>query len=123
MPLPVGVPNYPLLFKHMVLAIYKGGRVVGTPKQRMADSIEIALSQLKKYEYITEDSSKSRITLTTKGVKKNQTHLKEADKNPKTKLFDSLYTQLVSENQTTVTAQVGGLPSGLMVGGKPFKKL
>ena len=117
------VPNYPLLFKHMVLAIYKSGRLIGPPKQKMEDSIKIAMSQLKEYGYILEVSTEARILLTSKGVQKNATHLKEHDKNAKTRLFDSLYTQLVANDKTTPTAKPGGIPASTKIDGKPFKKL
>jgi hypothetical protein len=122
MPPPIGVPNYPLLFKHMVLAIYRGKSLTGTPKQKLDDAFKIALSRLKEYGHAYEKSTEAQVLLTSKGVRQNGIHLKEEDKRAKTLLFDKLYLQLRAEDKERPSKQ-GGLPPNLEIDGKPVKKL
>lgn len=119
---PVGVPNFPLLFKHMVLAIYKGGSIKGTPRQKLDASFKIALAQLKEHGHVYEKSSEAQVLLTSKGVRQNNSHLKEGDKRGKTRLFDALYIQLRGEDKDRAS-KPGGLSPSLRVDGKPVKKL
>ena len=116
------VPPYPVLFRHMVLAIFVADRL---PRARPANSknkipvrsspnensfdptkfnaaMDIALAQLKKYRMITEASSREQITLTSYGRERDSQHRREQGGAVKTKRFDKFYVQLLVENRKRV---------------------
>lgn len=109
------VPNYPALFKHMVLAIFTERKL---PRTRPAQSrnkipvqsspnrsgldptkfdaaMDIALAQLKKYKMITEQSNRALIVLTAYGRETDAKHTREQASRIKTNKFDDYYKQLV----------------------------
>lgn len=122
------VPNYPVLFKHMVLAIFTQRDL---PRSRPAHSknkipvksspnkdnfdptkfnaaMDIALAQLKKYGMITERSSRTSVTLTAYGRERESVHRREAAAATKTRRFDKFYQQLLVEGRHRVNKTVIG---------------
>lgn len=116
------VPPYPVLFKHMVLAIFLEADL---PRQRPPFSrnkipvrsspskdnfdptkfnaaMDIALAQLKKYGMITEKSSRAGIQLTSKGRERESVHKKEPRGATKTRRFDKFYEKLLIEGKKRV---------------------
>lgn len=116
------VPDYPLLFKHMVLAIFVGADL---PRSRPAHSknkipvksspnkdrfdptkfnaaMDIALAQLKKYGMISERSSREKIQLTSYGRERESVHRRESGSATKTRRFDKFYTLLLIEGRKRV---------------------
>lgn len=116
------VPQYPVLFKHMVLAIFLEGNlsrarpahsrnkipVKSSPNKDGFDptkfnaAMDIALAQLKKYGMITEKSSRAGIQLTSKGRERDATHKKEPQGATKTRRFDKFYEKLLIEGKKRV---------------------
>lgn len=120
------IPNYPVLFKHMVLAIFTERDL---PRARPAHSdnkipvksspnrdnfdptkfnaaMDIALAQLKKYGYITERSSRQQIMLTSAGRTRESVHIKERMGATKTRRFDKFYRLLLIEDRHRVNKRV-----------------
>ena len=120
------VPNYPVLFKHMVLAIFLHADL---PRARPANSrnkipvksspntdnfdptkfnaaMDIALAQLKKYRMISEASSREAITLTSYGRETDAKHHREQGGATKTKRFDKFYVQLLVEKRKHVNKAI-----------------
>lgn len=120
------VPNYPVLYKHMVLAIFLKGDL---PRARPANSrnkvpvrsspnkdnfdptkfnaaMDIALAQLKKYRMISEASSREAISLTSHGRETDSKHRREQGGATKTKRFDKFYVQLLVEGRKRVNKAV-----------------
>lgn len=118
-----GVPDFPLIFKHMVLAIFVKNDL---PRQRPPQSrnkipvrsspnkdgfdptkfraaMDVALAQLKKYGIITEKSDPARIVLTSYGRQKDNAHRKEPAGRTKTRRFDKYYTLLLNEGRKKVS--------------------
>jgi len=118
----ITIPDYPALLKHMVLAIFVSNRL---PRQRPAFSknkipvrsspnkdafdptkfnaaMDVALAQLKKYQMITEKSSRTLVTLTAKGRDRDNAHKREPGSRTKTRRFDKLYIQLIIEGKKRV---------------------
>lgn len=94
------VPDYPILFKHMALAIYRTGSLKGPPADRFQSALEIALAQLRKYQMATSGSSLARVELTSYGFQTNQKHKREPSSGAKTRLFDAYYKSLASEGES-----------------------
>lgn len=94
------VPDYPLLFKHMALAIYRSGSLKGPPAERFEAALDITLAQLRKYRMATPSSTLARVELTSYGNQANQKHRREADSSAKTRLFDAYYKSLASEGDS-----------------------
>jgi hypothetical protein len=120
------IPNYPVLFKHMVLAIFTERDL---PRARPAHSknkipvrsspnrdsfdptkfnaaMDIALAQLKKYGMISERSSRAGITLTSYGRSRESVHMKEPMSATKTRRFDKFYKLLLIEDRHRVNKRV-----------------
>jgi hypothetical protein len=120
------VPNYPVLFKHMVLAIFLKRDL---PRARPANSrnkvpvrsspnkdnfdptkfnaaMDVAMAQLKKYRMISEASSREQIVLTSYGREKDSAHRREQGGVVKTKRFDKFYVQLIVENRKRVNKAI-----------------
>jgi len=120
------VPNYPVLFKHMVLAIFLKAHL---PRARPANSknkipvksspnkdnfdptkfnaaMDVALAQLKKYRMISEASSRAAITLTSYGREADSKHRREPGGATKTKRFDKFYVQLLVEERKHVNKSI-----------------
>lgn len=95
------VPKYPLLFKHMALAIYKSGDLHGGAKEVFESALQITLSRLAQYRLIAEYSTLGNIVLTSTGRTREAVHRGESDKNPKTMLFDKLYSTLYAKGEKT----------------------
>ena len=118
-----GVPDYPLIFKHMVLAIFVKDNlsrqrppqsrnkipVQSSPNRDNFDptkfraAMDVALAQLKKYGIITENSNPMRMALTSHGRQKDNQHRKEPSGHTKTRRFDKYYTLLLNENRKRVS--------------------
>ena len=125
MPLPSDepVPDYPPLFKHMVLAIFSADRlprrrppkshnripVRSSPNKDSFDptrfnaAMDVSLAQLKKYGLIAERSSRAQILLTATGRRKDSEHRREPGAHQKTARFDKLYQQLLVEGRKHVS--------------------
>ena len=122
------VPNYPVLLKHMVLAIFTQRDL---PRARPAHSknkipvksspnkdsfdptkfnaaMDIALAQLKKYGMISERSSRQSVTLTAYGRERESIHRREAASRTKTRRFDEFYQKLLIEGRRRVNKAVIG---------------
>ena len=120
------VPNYPIIFRHMVLAIFLNADL---PRARPANSknkipvrsspnrdnfdptkfnaaMDIALAQLKKYRMISESSSRAAITLTSYGRESDSKHRREQGGATKTKRFDKFYVQLLVEERKRVNKSI-----------------
>ena len=116
------VPDFPVLFKHMVLAIFLSGDVNRARPTRSENRIpvksspnkdnfddtkfnaamDIALAQLKKYKMIAEKSSRDGIILTGYGRETNAKHLREPTSRSKTMRFDKYFTALLIEGKKRV---------------------
>lgn len=120
------VPDYPYLFKHMVLAIFLHADL---PRARPANSrnkipvrsspnndnfdptkfnaaMDIALAQLKKYRMVSESSSREAIALTSYGRERDSVHRREQGGATKTKRFDKFYVQLLVEERKRVNKAI-----------------
>jgi len=120
------VPNYPIIFRHMVLAIFLNADL---PRARPANSrnkipvksspnkdnfdptkfnaaMDIALAQLKKYRMVPESSSREAITLTSYGREADSKHRREQGGATKTKRFDKFYVQLLVEERKHVNKSI-----------------
>ena len=93
------IPPYPLLFKHMALAIYKSKSLGGQGKQAFESSMNVALSRLIEYRLATATSSLGNVTLTSAGRTRENAHKAESDSANKTGVFDKLFTKLYSEGK------------------------
>lgn len=116
------VPAYPVLFKHMVLAIFTEGDLKrsrppysknriparSSPNKDNFDptkfnaAMDIALAQLKKYGMITERSSRVGIQLTSYGRQRESVHRSERNSLMKTRYFDEYYEKLLVEGKKRV---------------------
>ncbi len=116
------VPNYPVLFKHMVLAIFTERKlprsrppvsknkipVRSSPNKDSFDptkfnaAMDIALAQLKKYGMISEKSSRAGIFLTSYGRETDNKHKRESNARLKVGRFDKYYAQLYVEDRKRI---------------------
>ena len=117
------VPEYPALFKHMVLAIFLEGNLPrsrpsfsqnkipvrsspnkdGFDPTKFQAAMDVALAQLKKYRMIAEKSNRAQIMLTAYGRETDNKHRREPQGRAKIKRFDDLYTKLVVEGKKRVS--------------------
>lgn len=120
------VPAYPVLFKHMVLAIFTEGNLTrsrppysrnripvrSSPNKDSFDptkfnaAMDIALAQLKKYGMITEKSSRAGIQLTSYGRQRESVHRTERNAHTKTRYFDDYYQKLLVEGKKRVNKNI-----------------
>jgi hypothetical protein len=118
----LAIPDYPMLFKHMVLAIFLSGNlprsrppvsknripVKSSPNKDNFDptkfnaAMDVAMSQLKKYRMISEKSGRGQISLTGYGREKDSEHKREPDARRKAKRFDDYYQKLIIEERRRV---------------------
>ena len=84
--------DFPHLVKHMTLAIYKRDYLHGSKERKFAAALEIALSRLVEWKYLTPKShhdAPKGIHMTPKGVKREILHRMESP--GKSLKFDKLY--------------------------------
>jgi hypothetical protein len=93
------VPDYPQLFKHMALAIFRGKTLSGSAKKKFNDALEIALSRLTEYKLIQSSSSLARISLTGRGRQFETKHAREGKAASKSRLFDEYYKQFTAKQE------------------------
>lgn len=105
------VPDYPALFKHMALAIYRDGRLSGSDGDRFTSALEITLFRLREYRLVSSDSSLTRVSLTPRGTQLNNEHLRESSSKSKTRMFDLYYKQLKAEGEAA-PANLAALEQG-----------
>ena len=121
----LAIPEYPMLFKHMVLAIFLERKlprsrppvsknripVKSSPNKDSFDptkfnaAMDIAMAQLKKYRMISEKSDRAQISLTGYGREKDSQHKREPDARRKAKRFDDYYQKLLVEERRRPAAR------------------
>jgi hypothetical protein len=104
----------PFLIKHVALAIYESGDVIGsTPTQKITGALDIARHRLVEYGFLYQGSETGPvedIKLTAKGKASEQKHKVHGPKAKNLK-FDTLYALIASAHEDEEANTAGDDPS------------
>lgn len=105
----------PVLVKHVALAIYKSGDVIGDGVTKVQGALNIAVSRLIEYGFLWKNSGKvspEKIKLTAKGMRAESRHRREKGGKLKTDQWNDLYQLIQEEAEEDVGTGAASQESG-----------